>query len=114
MLQPILSYKLVVKYIYTTEDERSRVICHRDGNFTHGSRYLWIPYPMGTGVGVTFYPWARLPGTRRRYGQHVGFIFDLWVTHAQPDTYVLVNFDSFINSYTISLGSFVMLTDTKL
>jgi hypothetical protein len=53
MLQPILSYKLVVKYIYTTEDERSRVICHRDGNFTHGSRYLWVPYPMGTGVGVT-------------------------------------------------------------
>ena len=41
----------------------------RDGNFTHGSGYPWIPDPMGMGLGVTFYLWARPPGTQRRHGQ---------------------------------------------
>lgn len=47
-----------------------KYIC-RDGNFTHGSGsgYLWIHDPIDTDVGVTFYPWTRLPKTRRRYGQ---------------------------------------------
>ena len=32
-------------------------------------RYPWISDPMGMDVGVIFYPWARPPETRRRYGQ---------------------------------------------
>lgn len=84
------------------------------GNFAHGFGYLWIPDPMGTGVGAIFYLWARPPETRRHRGKRLGFIFYVWVTHARPDTYVLANFDPFFNSYTISLDSFVMLTDTKV
>lgn len=60
--------------------------------------YPWIPDPMGMGVGVTFYPWTCPFEIRKRYGQQPGFIFYPLVTHARPDTCLLANFDSSLNS----------------
>ena len=72
----------------------------RDGSFAHGVGYPRIPDPMGTGMGMKFYPWACPPETRRHRGQQPGIIFYLWVTHARPDIYVLANFDLSLNYYT--------------
>ena len=87
------------RYIEFIDTLRSEIPA-RDGNFAHGSGYPRIPDPMGTGVGVIFYPWARPPETRRHHGQQPGFIFCLWVIHTRPDTYVLANFNLSLNFYT--------------